>query len=698
MPYLQSMSDSRGHDQRAQSELLGIILLFALVITVSLTVVVVGSQAITDSRASTEMADTRNSLSEFQAAIAGMSASGGSNVKSVKFTGAKGVNAGRVDQGKLTGGTRGDPTVKPDKGSIQVKVNGNSILPDGDPVKLGAIEVNANGQVLAYQGGGIFRRSSGSQSSTLVSPPPFSYQYRSGTPTISLPINTIATNSGEKLDGRGFSLKTVSSTKHFPSSSLANPLSGADSVTITVQSGYYQAWGSLFKQRTGAMPAYDHANNEVSITLSGAPAPSPDVAGALSASTGSCCSQIFFDHKTRVKSYHSTTPPATGAGTTKIDAALNWATGGGSGMGPVDGDLIVAEYIRIDSNTNSNQVGVGGETIVGDGGQTKIKCKGCEFGKDLPSGADAMHVNDDLKLTGHSNADLKIYGNVYVEGDLEAGSNVHIKGDLHVGGNFQWDSGMQVDGTVRVGGSDNGWGAASNPQEPEEPTFVSRDSVSPKITKQGTNWDAGNNDDVDSDMIDGIETSSHCDTSDQTDADYCSLPSGNYYVNSLTVASGQTIEFDTTTGPINIYVDSGVNFNGGDVKVTGAAPVRVYNNGDFNFNSGNIITDHAPNYAPGFWMYMHDDKGITIGSDGFTGVIYAPGEDDGLLNINGKNIDIYGAIIGEMSNNIPKKTTFHFDEALLGQNGNPSAGLDNEGETIGFLHVSTAATEVSESG
>jgi hypothetical protein len=107
----------------------------------------------------------------------------------------------------------------------------------------------------------------------------------------------------------------------------------------------------------------------------------------------------------------------------------------------------------------------------------------------------------------------------------------------------------------------------------------------------------------------------------------------------LHLDSTETLEFDTSGGPINIYVDGGIDIDGGTIEVTDEDPVRVFNDGNFEFgNDGHVDTPFTDPHGPAFWVYMHPDASITFEtgdtSRHFTGVIYAPGSGSGNVDID----------------------------------------------------------------
>lgn len=334
------MFDSVGHGERAQSELLGIVLLFALVLTVSLTVVVAGGTALSDVRSDTTTESAELTMSEFQSAAASVAAEDAASqrIEFARTTGASSAN----DQvsgsdAEANSGTAGNVQVDDSAGEITITVEDTSNPAGPQTVvdeELGTIYYEDDGEKIAYQGGGIFRQNTGTDSSALLSPPDFQYQYGNGNPTLRLPLRTIEESPGSEasLDD-GFTISKAPSALQ-PSNPTAIPsqLKNGDWIEISVTSEYYRAWGTLFESRTGGTVTYP-GSNTVTLRLEAPTAQGP-VQGPVLATGPSVDlrNQINVDsYDSRVGPYASQTP---GDATVYADGDITI-----QGGGQINGDL-----------------------------------------------------------------------------------------------------------------------------------------------------------------------------------------------------------------------------------------------------------------------------------------------------------------------------------------------------------------------
>jgi len=270
---------------RGQSEVLGFILLLGLV-TVGVTgIVVLGSEAVSDTRQSITSGTAEHAMTQFDSK-ASLVAHGDSDSQSATLAGA--ASATRK--------------VEPDRGWMNVTIRNES---DPDQVEaqlmnvtLGAVVYEDGGTTIAYQGGGVWRTDGGG--SYMVSPPEFHYR---GT-TLTLPLVTV-TGDGT-LDENVQITQSGTSSDVFPSGTNSNPLESGK-VVVEVHSEFYEAWARFFSERTGGNVEVDDENKTATITLV-SPSQTEPVGAALSSSaagdelklSGSGNNQAYVD------SYNST--------------------------------------------------------------------------------------------------------------------------------------------------------------------------------------------------------------------------------------------------------------------------------------------------------------------------------------------------------------------------------------------------------
>lgn len=242
--------DARPSSYRAQSETLGFILIFSVILLGALVVVSLGAVAIGDTEDGLSNERAEKTMTQF-ASQSALVALEGSDRQRIKFP-TSNRDAYSIDE---TAGWM-NITFDPDDESEDFEVIDN--------VTLGEVRFEgSNGAIIAYQGGGVWRTSDSSLGSTMVSPPEF--HYRSA--TLTLPIVTI---TGEnRLDDRAVISSHQESTGIFPDEGeelFTNPLEDG-SVEVTVGSRYYRAWGSYFEERTDGGVQYDDENQEVTVEL-----------------------------------------------------------------------------------------------------------------------------------------------------------------------------------------------------------------------------------------------------------------------------------------------------------------------------------------------------------------------------------------------------------------------------------------------
>lgn len=235
--------------RRGQSEALGFILVFGMVLLGTIVVVGLGASAVSDTE--TELADERaeQALTQFdsQAALVALGES----------------NSQRVDVPTQNGE---EFRVEADTGWLRVSVenrsSGNSVTVTN--TTLGGVTYHNDGTRLAYQGGGVFRSTDGG--GQMLSPPEF--HHRGG--TLTLPIVNVTGGPGL---GSNPTLRHENVNRTFPNETLStadvaftNPLTNHE-VEVTVQSEYYEGWGNYFEERTDGEVEFDHDAETATLLL-----------------------------------------------------------------------------------------------------------------------------------------------------------------------------------------------------------------------------------------------------------------------------------------------------------------------------------------------------------------------------------------------------------------------------------------------
>lgn len=214
--------------ERAQSSVLGYVLLVGLVIAVIGTTVAIGSIAYADSTADAEYANVENAMSQFssKASLVALGESDG-----------KQFSLGSIDKGSVS--------VKESAGTIRIyQVESDSNLSDEDPVveeSLGSIVYDTGTRELAYQNGGVW--SHDGTNSSMVSPP--EYYYRGSTLTLPLVAVNGSDSTSGSITGEFTRIESGTELDGLP----ANPLTNG-SVYIEIESRYYEGWSQFLSERT----------------------------------------------------------------------------------------------------------------------------------------------------------------------------------------------------------------------------------------------------------------------------------------------------------------------------------------------------------------------------------------------------------------------------------------------------------------
>jgi hypothetical protein len=251
---------------RAQSEVLGFVLLVWLVLAMSFSVVIVGSGALDDARAASESEDATMSFLAMQSQIADLNPNE-ETAHRLSFAESLSGGAAPAPGANVEGGNQGAVVVDPSAGHIEISTDQHTIVDEN----LGAIEYVDGETELAYQGGAVFRSTSDSKAGVAEAPPPFDFRSASGEQTISIPIRHLSTESGGAVSDTGFTFEAERSRfEPLPEERdrPATPIEGVEGeIELTVRSDYYRAWGKHLEDTTGVTPTYDHGAKEVSMTI-----------------------------------------------------------------------------------------------------------------------------------------------------------------------------------------------------------------------------------------------------------------------------------------------------------------------------------------------------------------------------------------------------------------------------------------------
>ncbi|WP_435128638.1 DUF7289 family protein [Halobaculum sp. D14] len=229
---------------RGQSEVIGVVLLFGLVIATAATVTLLGGMAIQDA---TQEVTMEQAVLEMRQADSRMS---------------------RVAYGRQGGQVvifgESDSPVRVRKGSsVTITVNDRATC--RVEITMGSIvkTVEGSGKV-AYEGGGVWRKRNGDVS--MVSPP--ALQYKNG--TITFPMVSLANVSIGEVDSLKVTKNVSASrarTRQIRQTFAQPPCNPPRNLTLTVHSQFYKGWGKYLNERMSDDVTYDHANRSVTVSL-----------------------------------------------------------------------------------------------------------------------------------------------------------------------------------------------------------------------------------------------------------------------------------------------------------------------------------------------------------------------------------------------------------------------------------------------
>ncbi|MFC6785378.1 DUF7289 family protein [Halobaculum halobium] len=231
------MSPGGTGDSRAQGDVISVVLLLVITIAGATTVVAFGGEAIAGVQQSATTGAAEQSMTQFDSK-ASLVAHGDSDSQRVQLAGSADATR-RID---ADAGWMNISVYNASTGAFEYEITNTT---------LGAVVYEDGDASVAYQGGGVWRRSG--DSSAMVSPPEFHYR---GT-TLTLPL--VRVGGDERLDGEVVVRRSSDPSAVYPDegSGRANPLDEGV-VVITVGSEYYDAWGRFFEQRTsGDVTVYD---------------------------------------------------------------------------------------------------------------------------------------------------------------------------------------------------------------------------------------------------------------------------------------------------------------------------------------------------------------------------------------------------------------------------------------------------------
>lgn len=233
----------RRSDDRGQSEVLGVALLLGIVVLTTTILIVYGTAAVARHEGTVAVSQAERGFEQFDSRASRV-ALGDASVQQ--------VDLGLVDN---VGHAHSD-----DEGWMRVTIHPETEADkEVTNTSLGTVFYRRGETTVAYQGGGIFRTDGAG--TTMLSRPEFHYNGE----TLTLPI--VAVDGEPGLTDRVQVTKNGTAVRKFPdpSRNLANRLQSG-TITVTVQSDYYEAWGTFFEENTNGVVTYP-GGEQVTVTF-----------------------------------------------------------------------------------------------------------------------------------------------------------------------------------------------------------------------------------------------------------------------------------------------------------------------------------------------------------------------------------------------------------------------------------------------
>ena len=227
--------------ERAQSEVLGTVLLLGITVAAVTITVATGSvalAAITDDARSSGVENGMSQLTSQASLVA------------LGETDAKRFDLGSIDEGDLR--------LDEDAGRVDIRVEGSNGTVTNESFSLGTLVYTGDRREVAIQGGGVW--SLEGDRGRMISPP--EYHYRGE--TLTFPIVQLTGDETSPNAGTGVVRRTGASEEVL--SNVSNPLRNG-TVVVEVKSDYYEGWYDFLSQRADGDVRKDDENRTVTARL-----------------------------------------------------------------------------------------------------------------------------------------------------------------------------------------------------------------------------------------------------------------------------------------------------------------------------------------------------------------------------------------------------------------------------------------------
>ncbi len=227
--------------ERAQSEVIGVVLLLGITIAAVTVTVATGSAALGLVTDDARSASVENGMSQL---------SSQSSLVALGETDARRFDLGSVDGGRVE--------LDEDAGHVEVRIerdSGNTTVYNGS---IGTLEYRGDRRDVAMQGGGVWTHDG--TRGRMVSPP--EYHYRGS--TLTFPVVRLTGDERSPSSGAGVVRRTGGDPNAV--NETDNPLQNG-TVVVEVTSKYYEGWYDFFSQRADGDVTKDDANRTTTARL-----------------------------------------------------------------------------------------------------------------------------------------------------------------------------------------------------------------------------------------------------------------------------------------------------------------------------------------------------------------------------------------------------------------------------------------------
>lgn len=243
----------RGGD-RAQSELLGMVLIIGMTVGGMGIVIGFGAQGLIDSQVQSQTDQAAVTMTQFDSQ-ASLVALGGSTTRQFSSNFNNWNTQFRVEEG--AGWMRVD-IINGTTNNLEATVMNQT---------MGEVAYANEKAKVAFQGGGVWL--STDRGSAMISPPEYHFESTNVEPTLTLPLVVVEGTGDGQLESTVSISRSQKAIPKYPDPDdpdLSNPFDEGY-VEITIQSQYYRAWGQFLEDRSDGEVTYDHDKQRVTAKL-----------------------------------------------------------------------------------------------------------------------------------------------------------------------------------------------------------------------------------------------------------------------------------------------------------------------------------------------------------------------------------------------------------------------------------------------